>query len=322
MGKEVNIVVGSDHLGEDFPNILQGLFPEANFIKAFDEKDQLNQISNAKVFFGFPSEKLIQCGSNLQWIACPGTGIDKIIKNSKYLDPKITITNAPIAHVTPMAEHVVGTMVGLAHSFKQLFQDQVHKKWDVEQWNSKIVELRGSNVCIYGYGKLGQSIAKKLKAFEMNIFAIDPITSIKTGSEKSVSPPKELNQILKISNWLIIAAPLIKETENFIKKSNLELMPKGSYVVIISRGGIINEEDLYETLHSGHLAGAGIDATKIEPLPESSPLWNIENAIISQHASALSPQMYEGRRKIFIENVRRFLDNKELLHICNLNKGY
>ena len=70
-----------------------------------------------------------------------------------------------------MAEHVVGSMVGLAHSFSKLFKDQNNRKWDVEQWNSKIVELKGSNVCIYGYGELGKSIAKKLKAFEMNIYA-------------------------------------------------------------------------------------------------------------------------------------------------------
>ncbi|MBK89668.1 MAG: hypothetical protein CL772_00640 [Chloroflexi bacterium] len=322
MGKTVNIIIGSDHLGENFPDLLQDLFPEANFIKAFDEKNQLIHIQNADVFFGFPSEKLIENGSHLQWIACPGTGIDKIINNAKSLSTKTIITNAPLAHVTPMAEHVVGTMVGLAHSFKRLFEDQSNKKWDVDQWNSKIVELKGGNVCIYGYGKLGQSIAKKLSAFEMNIFAIDPISNIKTGIEKSVSHPNDLNKILKISNWLIIASPLIKETENFIKKENLMLMPKNSYTVIISRGGIINEDDLYEALNSGHLAGAGIDATKIEPLPKSSPLWDVENAIISQHASALSPEMYEGRRKIFIENLRRFINGKDLLHKCDLSKGY
>ena len=322
MGKEVNIIIGSDHLGKDFPEKLQDLFPEVNFIKAFNEKEQLNHIQKADVYFGFPSKEIIEKGSNIKWIACPGTGIDKIINNSQSLNPKTIITNAPLAHVTPMAEHVVGTMVGLAHSFKKLFADQINKKWDVDQWNSKIVELKGSNVCIYGYGKLGQSIAKKLNAFEMNIFAIDPMNNTKIGFEKSISHPKKLDEILKISNWLIIASPLIRETENFIKIENLSKMPKNSYVVIISRGGIINENDLYEALNSGHLAGAGIDATKIEPLPKSSPLWNIDNLIISQHASALSPEMYEGRRKIFTENIKRFINKNELLHKCDLSKGY
>ena len=221
-----------------------------------------------------------------------------------------------------MAEHVVGSMVGLAHSFSKLFKDQNNRKWDVEQWNSKIVELKGSNVCIYGYGELGKSIAKKLKAFEMNIYAIDPITDQKAGSHESISHPRELNNILEISNWLIIASPLIKDTKNFIKLENLLKMKKNSYVVIISRGGIINEHDLSVAVESKHLAGAAIDATETEPLPKDSPLWDLDNVIISQHASALSPEMYEGRRQIFIENLKKYLNNETLLHICDLEKGF
>ncbi len=99
-------------------------------------------------------------------------------------------------------------------------------------------------------------------------------------------------------------------------------MKKGSYIIIISRGGIVNENDMSELLNSKHLAGAGIDATKIEPLPQTSLLWDIDNAIISQHASALSPEMYEGRRKIFIDNVKRYLNNENLLHVCDPKKGY
>ena len=318
----MKIIIGSDHLGINFPEKLQDMFPDANIVKAFTEEEQLNHIKNCTVYFGFPSKEIISKGKNLEWIACPGTGIDKIINNSKELRKKTIITNAPLAHVTPMAEHVVGSMVGLAHSFNKLFEDQNNRKWDVDQWNSKIVELKGSNVCIYGYGELGKSIAKKLKAFEMNIYAIDPITDQEAGSHESISHPRELNNILEISNWLIIASPLIKDTKNFIKLENLLKMKKNSYVVIISRGGIINEHDLSVAVESKHLAGAAIDATETEPLPKDSPLWDLDNVIISQHASALSPEMYEGRRQIFIENLKKYLNNETLLHICDLEKGF
>lgn len=318
----MKIIIGSDHLGINFPEKLQDIFPDANIVKAFTEEEQLNHIKNCTVYFGFPSKEIISKGKNLEWIACPGTGIDKIINNSKELRKKTIITNAPLAHVTPMAEHVVGSMVGLAHSFNKLFEDQNNRKWDVDQWNSKIVELKGSNVCIYGYGELGKSIAKKLKAFDMNIYAIDPITDQEAGSHESISHPRELNNILEISNWLIIASPLIKDTKNFIKLENLLKMKKNSYVVIISRGGIINEHDLSVAVESKHLAGAAIDATETEPLPKDSPLWDLDNVIISQHASALSPEMYEGRRQIFIENLKKYLNNETLLHICDLEKGF
>ena len=156
----------------------------------------------------------------------------------------------------------------------------------------------------------------------MNIYAIDPITDQEAGSHESISHPRELNNILEISNWLIIASPLIKDTKNFIKLENLLKMKKNSYVVIISRGGIINEHDLSVAVESKHLAGAAIDATETEPLPKDSPLWDLDNVIISQHASALSPEMYEGRRQIFIENLKKYLNNETLLHICDLEKGF
>jgi len=318
----MNILIASDHLGKDFGRKLQDIYPEAHFIDAFSEEDQLNHILETEVYFGFPSKKIIELGKNIKWLACPGTGIDKIVNYKTSINSNTVITNAPLAHVTPMSEHVIGMMVGLAHSFRKLFDDQSKKHWDVGQWESKIVELKGSNVCIYGYGELGKSIANKLDAFDMNIYAIDPNIDQIKGVEKQISPPKKLNEILSKCKWLIIAAPLIKDTENFIKKENLFYMPKNSYVVIISRGGIINENDLYEALSSKHLAGAGIDATKTEPLPKDSPLWSIDNTIISQHASALSPEMYNGRREIFIENIRRYLNNQELRHLCDLNKGY
>ena len=318
----MKFIIGSDHFGKDFAKKLQDIFSNGEFIEAFTESEQKKHIADSEVFFGFPSKSLLENGKKLKWIACPGTGIDKIVKNLSLIGENITITNAPFAHVTPMAEHVVGMMISLAHSYKKLFDDQKNKKWDVDQWESKIVELKGSNVCIFGYGALGRSIGEKLSAFDMNIYAIDPKTEQIKGKEISISPVNNLNQILAKCNWLIIAAPFIKETDDYIKKENLLFMKKGSYIIIISRGGIVNENDMSELLNSKHLAGAGIDATKIEPLPQNSPLWDIDNAIISQHASALSPEMYEERRKIFINNVKRYLNEQNLLYVCDPKKGY
>jgi len=142
----MKFIIGSDHLGKDFAKKLQDIFSDGEFIEAFTESEQKKHIADSEVFFGFPSKSLLENGKKLKWIACPGTGIDKIVKNLSLIGENITITNAPFAHVTPMAEHVVGMMISLAHSYKKLFDDQKNKQWDVDQWESKIVELKGSNV--------------------------------------------------------------------------------------------------------------------------------------------------------------------------------
>ncbi len=100
------------------------------------------------------------------------------------------------------------------------------------------------------------------------------------------------------------------------------MMKPGARVIVISRGGIVEENALGEALKSGHLAGAGIDATEVEPLPKDSPLWDQENIILTQHASALTPELFEGRRLVFIDNLRRFIKGVPLQNICDKKLGY
>ena len=94
-------------------------------------------------------------------------------------------------------------------------------------------------------------------------------------------------------------------------------MKRGTFIIVVSRGGLVNEDALYKNLISGHLGGAAIDATDIEPLPIDSNLWNIENLLISPHVSALSPELYERRRLIFEENLSRYINNQELNFVCD-----
>ena len=120
----------------------------------------------------------------------------------------------------------------------------------------------------------------------------------------------------------MICAPIIDETRHSINSRRMELMPKGSYIVVISRGGIVDENALASAINSGRLAGAGIDATEVEPLPQDSPLWDLDEVFISPHASALTPALYEGRRRVFRNNLRRFLAGAPLKGMCDQTLGY
>jgi phosphoglycerate dehydrogenase-like enzyme len=99
--------------------------------------------------------------------------------------------------------------------------------------------------------------------------------------------------------------------------AQLELMKKGSFIVVVSRGGIVDELALMKYLKLGHLGGAALDATVVEPLPIDSDLWSLDNIIITPHVSALSPDLYEMRRIIFEDNLTNYINNKNLNHICD-----
>ena len=107
-----------------------------------------------------------------------------------------------------------------------------------------------------------------------------------------------------------------------ITARHLGLMKPSSHLIIISRGGIVDEDALLDTLKKNRIAGAGVDAFENEPLSSDSPFWELDNIIISPHASALTFEMWEGRRQIFKENLRRFLANEPFLYVCDKVAGF
>jgi len=124
------------------------------------------------------------------------------------------------------------------------------------------------------------------------------------------------------SSSLVITAPYTSDSRGMIGAEHLALMKPTARVIIISRGGVVDEDALYDTLSNGRIAGAGIDAFEVEPLPPDSRWWDLDNVIISPHASALTVEMWEGRREIFRENLRRFLANEPFLYVCDKTAGF
>ena len=316
------VVIGSDHLGREFIDELEGLHPEVEFVAAYEEPEQQAAASDADVFFGWPSLASFQAAHQLKWMACPGTGVDKIVAIPEIVESGIPLTNAPGAHVVPMAEHVLGMMVSLAHNYRQLFREQDEKIFDQGRWESRIIELRGRTMGIFSLGEIGRAVARRASAFEMRVLAVDPHPAEVPDAVSECRGLDGLDDLMREADWLVISAPLIPATRGIIDARRLALMKPGSYVVIISRGGIVEEQALADALASGHLAGAGIDATEVEPLPQDSPLWDLENVMLTQHASALSPELYEGRRQVFKDNLARFLNGEPLRHVCDKSAGY
>lgn len=318
----MKVVVGSTHLGEGFAGQLADAFPEVQFVAAYDEPAQLKAVEGAEVFFGWPSRESFLAGKKLRWIHCPGMGIDRIVATREIVEGDVIVTNAPGSHVTPMADWTLGVMLALAHYLQQAVRDQDSRQWRTASYEGKIVELAGMRLGIYGLGAIGRAVAVRAAAFGMDIRAVDPAPTEVPEWVSECWPTDRLDDLARWSQWLVITAPIKPETRNTITGARLRLMPRSSYVIVASRGGIVDEAALAAELASGHLAGAALDATETEPLPQTSPLWSLPGVILTPHASALSPQLYEGRRQIFIANLRRFLKGEQPLYMCDKRSGF
>ena len=133
---------------------------------------------------------------------------------------------------------------------------------------------------------------------------------------------ERLDDLLRMSDWLVVTAPYTEGTKSMIDARGLALMKPTAHLMVISRGGVVDEDALFDAVRDRRIAGAGIDAFEIEPLLEDSPWWDLDNVIISPHASALTVEMWEGRREIFRENLRRFLANEPFIYVCDKTAGF
>ena len=318
----MKIVIGSDHLGEHFIDELSDAFPDVEFVAAYNASELPAAMSDADALFGWATRDGFLAAKKLRWIHCPGMGIDRMTGINELIESDVPVTNAPGPHVAPMADWVLGVMLALAHRLRQSMEDQKARVWDAPKYAHRIVELGGRTMGIHGLGAIGRAVARRAAAFDMSVYAVDPGPAEVPEAVRECWDTDRLDDLVRISDWLVIAAPILSETRRVIDRRRIELMKPGSYLIVVSRGGIVDEDALSDALKSGRLAGAGIDATEVEPLPQGSPLWDLDNVILTSHVSALSPELYEGRRQIFRDNLHRFIDGEPLLHVCDKNAGF
>lgn len=301
---------------------LKNLFPNVTFEFADTVELQKNAIQNADVFYGWPVSEVFNAANRLRWVHIPATGIEYISEIPELLASDVTLTNARVHHAPPMADHVIGMMLILAHRWKQLIEDQKNHKWEDLKYYGNQEGLQGRTVGIVSFGDIGMHVAQRAHSFGMNVYAVDKHEKLPSPYVQEVWSMDRLDDLLGISDWLIVAAPLTSETTGLIDQDKLAILKDGAGVIVISRGGIVDEKALIDNLKSGHVRCAGFDAMEKEPLDVDSPLWDMDNVVLTPHISSAIPEMFEGRRQIFRENLKRFLADEQLLFVCDKKSGY
>ncbi len=315
-------IVMAGRATDQFVDELRTAFPDVTFHRAATPEEEVELIRDADVYCGEPSREVFLAAQRLLWIQCPGTGIDRIVSIPEVRDSDVILTNARGPHANPMADHAFGMILTFAHCLREQWEDQRAHHWDTSKYDERVLELAGSTLGILALGGIGMAVARRGYGFDMEVYAVD-VQSMPTPPEvKAVWGLDRLDELLQISDWFVITAPFTSETQGLIDRRRIELLKPGAHVIAISRGGILDEEALIDGLRSGRIAGAGLDVMDIEPLPADSPLWDIDNVILSPHASALTAEMWEGRRQIFKENLRRFLAGEPFLYVCDKQSGF
>ena len=199
-----------------------------------------------------------------------------------------------------------------------MLASQEARKWDKYDRG----QLRGKTVGILGYGAIGQEVARLAQAFDMRVLATKRRVAPREELPKWVLPSEGMDRLLQESNYLVLTVPATPETRGMIGARQLAAMRPGSVLMNFSRGDMVDEAALIDTLHRGHLSGAALDVFQSEPLPPESPLWSMPNVLVSAHSAALFEGYDAAVVELFATNLARYLDGQPLLNQVDRRTGY
>ena len=272
------------------------------------------------------SDDELASAPRLRWLSSVAAGLDEIITPA-LLARGIAITNASGVHGPNIAEHVMAMMLMFTRGMPRLFRAQLARRWerDLKSRSGGPGELTGKTLLIVGLGRIGEAIALRARPFGMRIVGLkrDPSNRHDDGvTVDELLGLDALDDVLPRADHVCVTVPLTRETHRLIDVRRIARLRAGAYLYNISRGAVIDEPALVDALRAGKLAGAGLDVFEEEPLPATSPLWEMENVILTPHVSGMTPLYYQRTAALFAENLDRFLSGQPLENRFDPARGY
>ncbi|HEU5366890.1 MAG TPA: D-2-hydroxyacid dehydrogenase [Ktedonobacterales bacterium] len=291
-----------------------------------DEFDRM--LARAEVVCAFQvPEDILERAPHLRWYQFPGAGVDNLQRTGLLsATSPVVVTSVAGIHAIPISEYVFASMLMFAHHFPEMVLAQQRHDWAIgRRWNAlRGAELAGKTLGVIGLGGIGRRIAQLGRAFGMHVLGLrrSAGSSASDPDVDELYPSNRLRDLLGACDYVVLAVPLTAETERLIGEHELLAMRPNAYLVNISRGRVIDEQALIRALESGWIAGAGLDVTVEEPLPQDNPLWDMPNVILTPHMSGLTDQYSARLTEIFAENLHRYRAGQPLLHIVDPTLGY
>ncbi len=283
-------------------------------------------LRRADVLFDFDQthrDDLPELAPKVAWIQATSAGIGQFVKQQGYdrRMPQTVFTTASGIHAVPLAEFCIMALLMFNKGASRMARDQQGHHW--ERYAG--TDLRGRTIGIVGVGNIGVEVARVSRAFGMTVLGTKRNTSGVDPASLHLDqlfPLADLPALLERSEYLVMIVPHTPEAERMIGARELARLPHGAFVINICRGATLDEVALIEALRSGHLGGAALDVFVEEPLPPTSPLWDMPNVLISPHSASTSDRENERLTTLFCDNLRRFLAGQPLLNVLNTTTLY
>lgn len=252
----------------------------------------------------------------LRWIHCDHAGLTKSAKPEVF-ERGLVVTGSAGRSGPALAEHVMMFALMLCSRYPDLYEAQKRQEWFRTPSMFDLRALYGRTIGILGMGHTGVELAKRAKAFNMKVLGYRRRDlPVPEGVDEIFSADKgqTIDPILERADILALVLNLSDATYHLIDEAAIARMKRGSIIINLARGGVIDQDALIAALHSGHLAGAGLDVTDPEPLPKGHPLWTTPNVLITPHFTAAVPDKVDRSLDVISENFKRYRAGQPMLN--------
>jgi D-2-hydroxyacid dehydrogenase (NADP+) len=304
---------------------LRRRFPDVTFVHALDDRADLDGISDADVALTWTmTPEMVRRAERLRWVHSSAVAVGTLPLRD-LAARGVVVTNSRGIQSPAIAEHVIACLLALAKRLPGIIRQQDARRWAQNEMVGSASPwlVQGQTLGVIGLGTIGQAVAVRAAALGMRVVGIRrrPELGVPPGVDE-VAGPDRLGSVMAAADVLVLAAPWTGETNRLVDAVALSNMKRGSVLINVARGQLVDEDALAAAVSRGHLAGAALDVFNEEPLPLTSPLWSLPNVIVTPHTSGFRADHWDAVVELFETQIDRFRGGLPLLNPVDLQAGY
>ncbi len=295
---------------------VRSVSPELEIVNALTEEEALAAVPQAVGMYGNLSKEMLARAESLRWLQTPIAGLEHYMY-PELAESGVVVSNMAKIYSDMIADHAFCFILMFARGIHLYMRRQIRGEW---QKGTPVRHLGDCTLGVIGLGGIGSELARRGKAHDMRVIAVDARPNEELGSSLELDAlwsQDRLNELLREADYAVSCVPQTPETVGLIGAEELAQMKSSAYLINISRGVVVKLEALVEALESGRIAGAALDVYETEPLPAGHPLWRMENVILTPHVAADNPHVPQRRIDTLVDNLRRYLAGEEPRNIVD-----
>lgn len=334
---DINVLVAMD-FSDDIIAQLRAVSPRLKIERHFPDVPP-EAYEQADVLYTASRFPTPEQAPRLRWIQMHTAGMDRALEKAIVQRANVTVTSMSGIHARQIANYCLMMLLAFNYKLPDMFREQAQSLWRERPHEHYLPKpLHEQTLGIVGYGTIGREIARVCAPLGLHILAskrdakrpaesAQEYTPAGTGDPEGeiperIYPAEALASMAKECDYLIVTVPATPQTRHLINAHILSHMKPSAFLINIARGELVDEPALIHALQQGTLGGAALDVFEQEPLPSSSPLWQLPNVIISPHISGNSTQYHALCAEVFVTNLQRYLEERPLLNVLNKEVGY